>query len=373
MVGWGRFYQEPFYAYAVAMTYRVFGDDPRWVFAWQMALGVLSNLLIYLITRRYFDETTAVVAGVLAVLCSPLLYYEMVLVRETTISCVGLLLVYLTGIAFRRRGLMWWALLGAVMGFSLVVKSTFAVYVFGVLVALAISRVRQREWGQLAQAGGVLIAAIATMLVPLVARNLSVGVSPLTATSAGGIVFIGSNTPDYPPGGGFYMNPRYAAEIMADTQGRLGPSMVAAIATHPSMFSYAELIWNKSVCVVALVRGTEQQLLLLVPRILVGAEMDARDILPTGAAVTHGTLDRGRARQGQLAAGPAGVRVTARVADGPRDEPVPQAAGGSSDSLRRTDTGVVVPVDDERPHTCGRDRGSGRYDTWHVDRPPLRA
>ncbi len=44
-----RFYQEPFYPYLIALTYQVAGLDTRSVFVWQLLLGVLSNVLIYLI------------------------------------------------------------------------------------------------------------------------------------------------------------------------------------------------------------------------------------------------------------------------------------------------------------------------------------
>ncbi|HTF57080.1 MAG TPA: glycosyltransferase family 39 protein, partial [Planctomycetota bacterium] len=69
------FHQEPLYAYLVGITYGIFGPDPRWVYAWQMALGVLSILLAWVIARRQFGDLAAGVAGALAVLCGPVLFY----------------------------------------------------------------------------------------------------------------------------------------------------------------------------------------------------------------------------------------------------------------------------------------------------------
>ena len=66
------FYQEPLYAYLMAVTYKIFGGDHRWVFLWQLILGVLTNVLIYLLARRMFGDLVGTVAGALAVLCSPM-------------------------------------------------------------------------------------------------------------------------------------------------------------------------------------------------------------------------------------------------------------------------------------------------------------
>lgn len=88
--GGRRFYQEPLYPYLIAATYELLGADVRWVFAWQMLLGVATSVLVLLTARLYFGEA----AGGLAALASPLLYYEMLLLRETSIVFAQAALVY---------------------------------------------------------------------------------------------------------------------------------------------------------------------------------------------------------------------------------------------------------------------------------------
>ena len=65
----------------VGLTYWLGGPDPRWIFAWQMLLGMASNLLVYLVTRRCFGDLAATLAGFMAALCGVTLYFEAVLVR----------------------------------------------------------------------------------------------------------------------------------------------------------------------------------------------------------------------------------------------------------------------------------------------------
>ncbi|HXM40453.1 MAG TPA: glycosyltransferase family 39 protein, partial [Bryobacteraceae bacterium] len=77
------YYQEPLYAYLIAFTYWLSGPSVRAVFAWQMMLGVATNLLVYLIARRYFGELAAALSGLLILFYSPLFIYELTLLRTT--------------------------------------------------------------------------------------------------------------------------------------------------------------------------------------------------------------------------------------------------------------------------------------------------
>ena len=55
--GQKRFHQEPLYPYLVAATYRLWGDDVRHVFAWQLLLGCATNVLIYLLRANYLAKS----------------------------------------------------------------------------------------------------------------------------------------------------------------------------------------------------------------------------------------------------------------------------------------------------------------------------
>lgn len=55
-LGRHQFYQDPLYAYLIGVTYRLAGADVRNVFTWQMAMGVLTNVLIWSLSRRFFGE-----------------------------------------------------------------------------------------------------------------------------------------------------------------------------------------------------------------------------------------------------------------------------------------------------------------------------
>ena len=243
--GGKRLHQGPLYPYLIAFTYRIFGSDVRWVFAWQLALGALGNVLLYLVTRRYFGDTVGALAGLLAVLCGPVLFYEMVLLRSSLVTFLGLLLVFVTALAFERNTWAWWLLTGVVFGLALLLKTTIGPVGLGI-AALLVYRDR-RQLNLVLRPLLAMAAGVAICLAPAVARNVQVSVSPLALSSVGAITFICANTEDYRSEFGFFVNSRHLRPILAETECRFLPSVVATVKTHPGVGSYIGLLWGKFV------------------------------------------------------------------------------------------------------------------------------
>jgi hypothetical protein len=124
-----RFYQDPLYPYAIASIYRAVAADARWVIAAQLAVGVLTNVLVWWIARRYFGELAGASAAALAVLCAPLVFYEGLLLRDSLIAFTGLAIVWMTDRALRSRGVAPWLVLGLALGAACLLKSSFLLLV----------------------------------------------------------------------------------------------------------------------------------------------------------------------------------------------------------------------------------------------------
>jgi 4-amino-4-deoxy-L-arabinose transferase-like glycosyltransferase len=239
--GGHQFYQDPLHAYLTAATYALFGADPRYVLAWQLALGVWSNLLIFSLARRYFGEVAAAVAAALALACGPLMYYELLLLRDSTITFAGLGVVWLTGRAIGSRRWYWFAVVGAALGLASLLKSTFAL--LAVIVAAGVllevrDRRRDLVMSSCAMAAGFLLA-----LAPLAVRNTELGVSPVALAGSGALTFATSNDVEAPASGEFFV-PRGLGELLA----RSGPSLVPAVfeTLRPhTVSSLIALAWRK--------------------------------------------------------------------------------------------------------------------------------
>jgi len=238
--GGRRFYQGPLYPYLVALTYKVCADV-RCVFVWQLAAGVLVNVLVYLIARRMMGDLAGALSGAMACLYSPLLHMELVLVRETLIVLAALAMVYLADVAARRKAFRWWLLAGAVMGVSLMLKAHFALFVVAAAGLLVVGYRADRR--ALARAAAGLAAGVVLGLGPMVARNVAVGVSPLaTATSARpAFALWNAYDPDVPP---LKWHVLAAARIM-DQAGGYGSVVLPTLRTHPRPSTYVELLRRK--------------------------------------------------------------------------------------------------------------------------------
>jgi len=240
--GGTRFHQEPLYPYLMGITYFFLGADPRWIFAWQMLAGIGSNVLVYLLARRCFGDVVGTLAGALAVLFAPALYYELILLRTALTGFLSLAIALAVLRALEGDSPRRWLLTGILSGLGILLQSFLGLLPAGAAAFLALERRRRR--GLVLTCLGALAAGVALPLLPLLARNLAVGAPPLGLTSVGAVTFVCSNAADIDPGAGFVVS-RYTARVMAASEGRLGRAVVDTLRTHPSAWSVLRLLARK--------------------------------------------------------------------------------------------------------------------------------
>ncbi len=229
---WGggkRFHQAPLYPYLLALSHALGAVDPRWFFIFQLLIGTLTNLLVYLVTRRYFGPAAAVVAGGMAVLCGPLLFYEAVLLRTSLLAFAGLGLVQLAGWAGQEQRWPRYVALGVAGGLATLLKPTM----LGLALGLAILLLwRHRKSAGIAWRAAWIAGGMTLALSPAVARNVAVGVSPFSLASQGAITVIIFSAEGAQRDGSFNVPYEHGPRIMAAHGGRLLPTAVAAVKTH---------------------------------------------------------------------------------------------------------------------------------------------
>jgi len=275
-----RFYQDPLYPYAIASIYRVVAADPRWVIAVQLALGVVTNVLVWWIARRYFGEAAGVCAAALAVLCAPLVFYEGLLLRDSLIAFTGLAIVWLTDRARQSPGVAPWFVLGLALGVACLLKSSFLL----LAAALAAAGVIGGQVSKTSAVGGQVsktsdpvpgpaaprrarpprgsglqnvakgcqvvprltaaAAGLAFVFAMLAVRNVSVGAAPLSLASSGPLTFVASNEPTYLPEVGFGIDTPVLVDFLGSTDGGWRAALARGVAGH-SVSSYAALLWRK--------------------------------------------------------------------------------------------------------------------------------
>ncbi len=236
------FHQEPLYPYLIALTYKVFGESPHYVFFWQMLLGALSNVLIFLIGCRYMGSVTGLLAATLAIFCGPLMCFDLVLLRSTLTVFLGLLVVWQLGKSLEEKTLKSAFLFGLFMGLGFLNQSYFILYFLFGFIYLGLKNSRSITEGVGFSAVPILGFGIA--LLPVIVRNLVVGMSPFAIASNGGVTFLASNFVGVNPYLSFVINPEQYAITLYKTQGAFLPTFLEILKQY-NVGSFLTLMFDK--------------------------------------------------------------------------------------------------------------------------------
>ena len=264
-LGTGAFYQDPLYPYFLGVVYAIAGHLPTVAIVVQMVLGSLVPVIVYAATRRGMGGAEAAVAGLLAALYLPSIFYEALLLK----SWMDLLLVATAVASLARaieRGSRWaWAGSGLLFGAACLARGN----VILVLPALAAwilvdasASPRAPGWMPRARVAALFLAGAAIVLAASAARNRRVsGEWILTTTQAGQNFYLGNNPAnvegecDPPPF--LRTNPKYEeADFAREALRRTGLAMTPAersrfwfgeglawIRAHPA--DWLRLTWRK--------------------------------------------------------------------------------------------------------------------------------
>ena len=226
------FYQDPLYPYLVAAVYALAGRRMGAVVLLQGLLGLATVAMIFWLTRRLFGGAAAALAGLLAALYGPLIYYEALLLKPVLIACTGLAGLCLTVRALDPpAGRLRHLAAGLAGGVAFLAQSAAVLFVAPALAIVAVSWRSRRV--SVTRTAGTMLVGFLLALAPVVARNLTVGAPPLAFSATGGWTFMNHNAEDYDPRAGDTVT-RHAASIMSRTGGRLLPAVVETLRTQRS-------------------------------------------------------------------------------------------------------------------------------------------
>ena len=237
------FPHEPLYAYFVALNYKIFGKDVRWVFVWQMILGILTNMLVFFVARKYFGELSGVIAAFLVVFCGPLIFYELTLLRSTFAAFFTILLVYVMGIALQEKTFSWWIAGGAVCGLSATVHAYFVL--FAIIWYIFLSYYFYKNWKPLGTAAIGFGLGFLLVLSPIMIRNARMNLPLLNLSNNSAVSFITMNNNTFENFRGWKVEEKYVSDIMYATNGELFKTIIPTLKTHKNLGSYLSQVWDK--------------------------------------------------------------------------------------------------------------------------------
>ncbi len=185
-LGRGPFFQDPLYAYLLGVEYSLFGHHYLPVVAVQCLLGALVPPLLYLSARRWFGRTAAVIAGAIATLYLPSVYYEGMILKTSIALFLVAVLLWLLSRADGEESQWPWLWIGLVAGLTCLARGNVILFV----PFLAAWPLLQRSWRNVL----IVLLGVAVIVGAVSIRNrVAGGEWILTTSNAGQNFYIGNN------------------------------------------------------------------------------------------------------------------------------------------------------------------------------------
>lgn len=240
--GGNRYHQEPLYAYLLAFLYVLTGNGIYWMMVLQCLVGAMSGVILWLITRRFFDDATALLACLFYTFCGTVLFQESLILRTCWSVFFTLLTVWTFQKALDRGTRSAFLVSGITIGLAYLLQSFFVLFLIG---ALGIYVARERKLSKtLLQNSGLIAGGFLLVCLPVILRNTAVGAPLFSTTSTGAITFVATNVHGTNAISRWQPEAAKSAEIMGVTNGKFLPAALESLGNH-SVGSYLQLVWLK--------------------------------------------------------------------------------------------------------------------------------
>lgn len=197
---WGDdvFFRAPLYPYLLAFIYKISGSSMAFAVFVQHVVGSVTCILVYLLARQFFAARIALLAGLLAALYWPLIYFEGDLLIVTLIVALDILALLTLTLALKRSDGRLFFVCGLVTGLSAIARPSILIFAIVVPLGLYLTTTRrgkpERDHRWLRRSV-LVMAGIAVVVMPVIVRNYVVGRDVVPIASQGGVNFYIGNNP----------------------------------------------------------------------------------------------------------------------------------------------------------------------------------
>jgi len=188
------FYQPPFYPFLLAFFFKCGATRLLVVHLFQILLGALNCSLIYRLGREVFSENAGRIAGILAAIYWPFIYFDGELLAPSVIIFWDLWLLLGLVLYQERRSLVWLSLAGLALGLSAISLPT--ILPFGWLVCpVFILFANQKQIGQTWKPVLLFWFASIIIILPVTVYNYTRDHAVVIVSHNGGLNFYIGNSP----------------------------------------------------------------------------------------------------------------------------------------------------------------------------------
>jgi len=191
LLGDTTYFRAPFYVYALALLFSVFGSSIWIGRLFGLVVGLASIFMTYRLGRRFFSERTGLIAAMLHAVYPVTMYFESELLLDPLFLLLLQVAVYRTAIWIESGHLKDSLWVGLTIGLASITRPTALVMI---PIAVAVILIYRRQWRNGLRQFGLLVLGVGLMIAPITVRNLVVAGDPVQIASQGGInLFLGNN------------------------------------------------------------------------------------------------------------------------------------------------------------------------------------
>ena len=187
------FYQAPLYPYFIAVLIKIFGPSITIIRMVQLLLGVAGVALLGLAGRKLFSERVGLVSALMLAVYPPAIYYDGIIQKATLATFLVCAVIAVCAYLQSERHWGYAVLTGVSLGLLVLARENALLWT-PVIPFWILLGVRESTWRQRWILTGCYFGGLAIILLPVAARNASLGGewSP-TTFQAGPNFYIGNN------------------------------------------------------------------------------------------------------------------------------------------------------------------------------------
>lgn len=241
------FFRAPLYYYFLGGVYRLFGHSFWSARLVQALIGSASCVLLFLLGRRFFRPSVALLAAGMMALYGPLIFFDGELLTPVLEVFLDLCFLLLAARAIESRSRWEWLVAGLVLGLSAITRPNVLVVTPIALAWIWTRRTREQPRRAALTAAALFVAGAALAPALVTARNYRLTGDPVFIASQGGVnLFVGNR----PEADGFTPStPRryHFAGPYEDSVGLYGRRAAEEALGRPLSASQAQTYWVRRV------------------------------------------------------------------------------------------------------------------------------
>ena len=191
------FFRAPLYSFLLGIFIRIFGVNFFLIRLWQHLVGLGAVLAVYFLARRVFSRREAAIAGILAALYAPFIFFEGEMLDIFLQFLLYPLILIQTLRILKMQTILNNLALGILIGISAIARPNILIFAPVLLVFLGIMWLKKRDaFGDVVFRLFFLLSGLVLLIIPPAVHNYMVGRCFVPIASYGGINFYIGNNPN---------------------------------------------------------------------------------------------------------------------------------------------------------------------------------